>query len=268
MLYEILVAAWPLGLRGDDAEGIAAFAERVAAWQVKSLREAKLFSEWAAPDESYEGACREFLNATLDASRPVLGEIIAFSERISLPGATNGLAQTLLRLATPGVPDLYQGTEFWDQSLVDPDNRRPVDYAARETALAAGVAPAALLAAWQSGAVKQAVIARGLQFRQAQPEIFAQGDYRKLEAEGPAAAHVLAFARQYKGKTIIGAVTRLAANFGLSLPLVPAGNCHDTFLNLPAGEFVDVLDAGVISQPRLPVSRLFAKLPIALLASR
>jgi (1->4)-alpha-D-glucan 1-alpha-D-glucosylmutase len=268
MLYEILVAAWPLGLRGDDAEGIAAFAERVAAWQVKSLREAKLFSEWAAPDESYEGACKEFLSGALDGSRAVLGEIVAFAERISTAGAINGLSQTLLRLTTPGVPDLYQGTEFWDQSLVDPDNRRPVDYPAREAALKANQAPAALLAEWRSGAVKQGIIARALKFREARPEIFAHGDYRKLEAEGPAAAHVLAFARQYKGKTIVVAVTRLSANFELALPLVPAADWGETFLNFSPGSFVDVLNDGVVGEGRLAVSRLFEKLPVALLASR
>jgi (1->4)-alpha-D-glucan 1-alpha-D-glucosylmutase len=185
-----------------------------------------------------------------------------------MPGAINGLAQTLLRLTTPGVPDLYQGTEFWDQSLVDPDNRRPVDYAAREKALAAGVAPAAVLAEWQSGAVKQAIIARGLQFREAQPEIFAHGDYRKLEAEGPAAAHVLAFGRQHKGRTIVVAVTRLAANFELALPLVPAAGWGGTFLNMPAAGYVDVLNGGIIAEEQLPVSALFGKLPVALLASR
>jgi (1->4)-alpha-D-glucan 1-alpha-D-glucosylmutase len=267
MLYETLIAAWPLGLTAADTQGIAAFAERVAAWQVKSLREAKLFSEWAAPDEDYEGACKDFLLGTLDASRAVLGEIIAFAERISAPGAINGLAQTLLRLTTPGVPDLYQGTEFWDQSLVDPDNRRPVDYAARETALTA-IEPADLLPVWQNGAVKQAIIARTLKFREVEEKIFAEGDYRKLEAEGPAAAHVLAFARHFKGKTILVAVTRLAGNFGLTLPLVPAADWGETFLNLPEGSYVDVINDGVIVDNRLAISALFGKLPVALLASR
>jgi (1->4)-alpha-D-glucan 1-alpha-D-glucosylmutase len=268
MLYETLVAAWPLGLTADDAEGIAAFTERVAAWQIKSLREAKLFSEWAAPNEEYEGACREFLNGTLDPTRAVLAEIIAFAQRLGPPGAINGLSQTLLRLTTPGVPDLYQGTDFWDQSLVDPDNRRPVDYAAREKALAANAAPAELLSNWQTGAVKQAIIARSLAFRESQPDLFAYGDYRKLEAEGPAAARVLAFTRQYKGKTLITAVTRLAANFNLTSPLVPPMEWTDTFLDLPSGGFEDVLNGGVIAENRVSLQRLFEKLPVALLALR
>jgi (1->4)-alpha-D-glucan 1-alpha-D-glucosylmutase len=268
MLYETLVAAWPLGLAADDAEGITAFTERVAAWQIKSLREAKLFSEWAAPNEDYEGACREFLNGTLDPTRAVLAEIIAFAQRLGLPGAINGLAQNLLRLTTPGVPDLYQGTDFWDQSLVDPDNRRPVDYAAREKALAAGTAPAEVLPGWQSGAVKQAIIERTLAFRAAQSELFAHGDYRKLEAEGPAAAHVLAFTRQYRGKILVAAVTRLAANFNLATPLVPPTEWADTFLDLPSGGLEDVLNGGVIAENRVGLQRLFEKLPVALLALR
>jgi len=198
----------------------------------------------------------------------VAQDIAAFASRIAPAGALNSLSQTLLRLTSPGVPDLYQGTEFWDFSLVDPDNRRPVDYAAREKALAAGVAPAGLLAEWRSGAVKQAIIARALKLREAQPEVFAHGDYRKLEAEGPAAAHVLAFARQYKGKTIVVAVTRLAANFELALPLVPAGDWGETVLNFSPGSFVDVLNDGVVGEDRLAISRLFGKLPVALLASR
>jgi (1->4)-alpha-D-glucan 1-alpha-D-glucosylmutase len=268
MLYETLIAAWPLGLAADNAEGLAEFNERVAAWQIKSLREAKLFSEWAAPNEDYEGACRDFLNGTLDPSRPVLGEIIAFAERLGPAGAINGLAQTLLRLTTPGVPDLYQGTEYWDQSLVDPDNRRPVDYAAREKTLAAGTPPTELLPAWQTGAVKQAVIARTLAFRAAQPELFASGDYQKLEAEGPVAAHVLAFTRRYKGKIIVVAVTRLAVKFGLALPLVPAADWQETFITMPSGRFADVLNDGVIAGNRLPLASLFAKLPVTLLTLR
>ncbi len=268
MLYETLVAAWPLGLAADNAEGVAAFTERVAAWQMKSLREAKLFSEWAAPNDEYEGACKEFLNGTLDNARPVLAEIIAFAQRLGPPGAINGLGQTLLRLTTPGVPDLYQGTEFWDQSLVDPDNRRPVDYAARAKAIEAGIAPAELLPAWQTGEVKQAIIARGLALRQAQPALFANGDYRKLEAEGPAAAHVLAFTREYEGKTLIAAVSRLAANFTLSLPLIPAADWADTFLDIPAGGFADVLNGGVIAENRVELAMLFERLPVALLVLR
>jgi (1->4)-alpha-D-glucan 1-alpha-D-glucosylmutase len=267
MLYQTLVAAWPLGLKAEDADGIAAFAERVAAWQVKSLREAKLLSEWAAPNDIYEAACREFLSGTLDPARPVLAEIVAFAERIGPAGAVNGLAQTLLRLTTPGVPDLYQGTEYWDQSLVDPDNRRPVDFAVREASLAAARAPAALLAEWQTGAVKQAVIARALQLRAANPALFAKGDYVKLEATGPASAHILAFARTHKKRTIITAVTRLAAGLITDSPLPPPGAWADTTLPLPGSDWIDVLNGGPVTTDSIPAADLFAHLSIALLRS-
>ncbi len=264
MLYQTLVAAWPLGLTAEDANGITALAKRVAAWQVKSIREAKLNSEWAAPNEDYEGACEAFLYATLDATRPVLTEMIAFAQRLGPPGALNGLAQTLLRLTAPGVPDLYQGTDYWDQSLVDPDNRRPVDFSRRAAMLEAGRPPAALLAGWQSGAVKQAVIAKVLAFRKAEPLLFEKGDYVKLEAEGPAAAHVLAFARRYEGKTIITAVTRLAAKITGEAPLVPAEAWADTVLQLPAEGFTNLLTDATISNASVRISELFAQLPVAL----
>jgi (1->4)-alpha-D-glucan 1-alpha-D-glucosylmutase len=265
MLYQMMVAAWPLGLSAEDTVGIEAFAQRLAGWFEKSMREAKLHSEWAAPNEQYEFASQEFLRNALDPTRPVLAEIIALAERLGPPGAINGLAQTLLRLTAPGVPDMYQGCEFWDQSLVDPDNRRPVDYAARETALAAAVPPGELLMAWQTGAVKQAIIAKALAARQANPELFADGNYRKLEAEGPAAAHVLAFSREHRGQVIVAAVTRLSAKGVAEKPLLPSSFWQDTFINLPAGRMSDVLGGGSLENERILVSEMFEHLPVALL---
>ncbi|HWV61981.1 MAG TPA: malto-oligosyltrehalose synthase, partial [Oxalicibacterium sp.] len=143
MLYQMIVGAWPPELEVDDAEGLASYAERLAAWQQKSLREAKLYSSWAAPHEDYEQACRQFLDALFDRARsgPFLDEVREWVRRITPAALANSLAQTLLRLTSPGMPDLYQGTEFWDFSLVDPDNRRPVDYAARIAALNDAASP-------------------------------------------------------------------------------------------------------------------------------
>lgn len=267
MLYQTLVSAWPLGLSAANAEGLENFRERVAGWQVKSMREAKLNSEWASPNEPYEAACLNFLEGTLDPSRPVLAEIIAFAARLNAPGAINGLAQTLLRLTAPGVPDLYQGTEFWDQSLVDPDNRRPVDFVQRAAALQAGVAPAEALAEWQSGAVKQAIIARTLALRADVSHLFAQGGYTKLEASGPAARHILAFARQTKTHSIVTAVTRLAANLVTDTPLVPEAAWADTTLKLPRRAWIDVLSGGQFTDTEIPAASLFGKLPVCLLLS-
>ncbi len=267
MLYQMLVAAWPIGLSADDLAGIEIFSERVAAWQTKSVREAKLLSEWAAPNETYEAALEEFLRGVLDPTRPVLQEIVQFAARLNFPGAINGLAQTILRLTVPGVPDLYQGTEFWDQSLVDPDNRRPVDYAARETALNAESDIPGLLRTWRSGFVKQAIIAKVLNFRKANTDLFETGDYQKLETEGETSQHVLAFTRRIQGKTILVATTRLAAKLCGDMPLAKTESWQDTKLELPAGEMTNILTGDVLTGEDIFVSDLFAKLPIALLAS-
>jgi (1->4)-alpha-D-glucan 1-alpha-D-glucosylmutase len=267
MLYQTLVSAWPFGLKAEDAEGLAAYTARLEGWLEKSLREAKRHSEWAAPNEAYETAAKQFLSATLDPARPVLGEIITFAERLGAPGAINGLAQTLLRLTAPGVPDLYQGTEFWDLSLVDPDNRRPVDFAARQAALTANLAPAALLADWQSGAVKQAIIARALALRARQPALFAHGIYKKLEAEGAQASHVLAFSRGTGRSRIITVATRLGAQFVTDTPLVPAATWGDTRLPRTPGAWTEIRTGNHFSGQNMNLSAVLAQLPIALLAA-
>ena len=272
MLYQTLVAAWPLGLGADDSEGIAAYAARISAWAEKSVREAKLRSEWAAPDEAYEAALHEFIAATLDPKRPVLAEIAAFAARLDLPGAVNGLTQTLLRLTAPGVPDLYQGAEFWDQSLVDPDNRRPVDFTARAAMLNTRLPPAARLAAWRDGGLKQAVIARALSLRAAHPLLFAKGGYQRLDAEGPAAAHVLAFARRHGDKILVAAAVRLPAGAleHATLPLLPPAFWAGTAITLPrAGFWQDTLRDQKLRASAAPMQagELFAALPVALLLS-
>ena len=285
MLYQTLVAAWPLDLAADDADGLAAFRDRVGAWLEKAVREAKRHSEWAAPNEAYEGACREFLARCLDPARsaPVAQELAAFAARIAPAGVVNSLAQTLLRLTVPGVPDLYQGTEFWDFSLVDPDNRRPVDWPARVAALDDARAPADLLATWHNGHVKQALIARALALRARTPSLFAEGTYHRLSVEGPAAAHVLAFARIHRDHVAVVAVTRLAAAHLASdpgsfvLPKIPAAAWDGTTVGLPrqvhGRDLVDVLDAtqrtvGTQGAGRIDAAALFAALPVALLEAR
>lgn len=265
MLYQTLVAAWPLGLRAENQTGIDEFSKRIAAWQIKSLREAKIYTEWAAPNEVYEAACGEFIAGVLASSRPILAEIIQFAERLNAPGAINGLTQTLLRLTAPGVPDLYQGTEFWDQSLVDPDNRRPVDYEARVAALSHGGLPGRLLGTWQSGAVKQAIIAATLNFRKANAKLFDKGDYKKRDAQGPCAHHILAFTRHYRDKTILVATTRLAAKLCVDAPLVPAASWQGTALSLPQAGMQDILTGVVHPSRHIQAAELFSQLPVALL---
>jgi (1->4)-alpha-D-glucan 1-alpha-D-glucosylmutase len=199
MLYQVLVGAWPLELLPDDAAGLQAFGERVLGWQQKALREAKLATDWIAHNDDYEGGSRRFLQALLSPPRAAafLHELHAWVQETAPAAAANGLVQTLLKYTAPGMPDLYQGTEFWDLSLVDPDNRRPVDFAARAEALERhrGQPLAALRAHWRDGALKQALIARLLACRAAAPALFAQGEYRPLAVQGPSAGHLLAFER-------------------------------------------------------------------------
>lgn len=275
MLYQTLVGAWPLGLPADDEAGVAAFLERVAAWQEKALREAKRRTEWAVPNAEYEAACRDFLFAIMapDRASHLREEIAAFAGRIAPAGAVNGLAQALLRCTAPGVPDLYQGTEFWDLSLVDPDNRRPVDWEARRAALEAAAPPAELLPHWQDGRVKQAVIARALALRAERPALFAQGDYQPVTVEGPMAPHVLAFLRTHRGEAVLAVATRLpgAVLRDGPLPLLSGAEWSGTDLRLPpsweARHWREALtgEGPRASGDRLPVGQVLARLPVALL---
>ena len=280
ILYQTLLGAWPLDLAPDDADGMAAFRDRVAAWQQKALREAKRHSGWAVPDEAYEQAAQDFLAGVLDPERPahVVSELHELVQRIAVPGALNALSQMVLRLTTPGVPDLYQGTEYWDFSLVDPDNRRPVDYAARAASLQAGLAPAALMPAWRDGRVKQAILHRALALRARLPELFARGAYQKLAVEGPACEHVLAFSRQQGDQTVIVVVSRLSARADLrGTPVIPPAFWAGTSLvlarSLHEHRLINVLgdqDAHVAAgrDGRVAVDGCLAALPVALLEVR
>jgi len=268
MLYQTLIGAWPLAA---TAEGLTDFQERVWGWWEKSIREAKLRSEWAAPDEAYEQACRQFLDGVFDGARATAtrGEIEAFATAIAPAGALNALSQTVLKYTAPGVPDLYQGTELWDFSLVDPDNRRPVDYAAHRGGLEADGNPASLLAHWQDGAVKQAIIARLLALRTTHPALFADGGYTPLGMTGAGSDQVMGFARQHEAQRLIVIVSRLAsAAIGDgSTPLIPASEWGDTALTVPlTGTSQDVL-TGSIYRDVAKIADLLRDLPVAVLLS-
>jgi len=210
MLYQMIVGAWPPALNPSDEAGCKAFAERLAGWQQKALREAKLRTDWTAPNEQYETTARDFLFSLVARGSRFLPIAHSFIDLISPAGAVNGLVQTVLKMTVPGMPDFFQGTEFWDFSLVDPDNRRPVDYRARLDALAAGAAPVECLGCWRDGRVKQAIIHRVLGLRRRVPDLFAQGDYSPLPVKGPLEGHVVAFTRSLGRSVIIVVVPRLA----------------------------------------------------------
>ena len=235
ILYQMLLGAWPPTLDRHDKPALQHFAERLAQWQQKALREAKLRSHWLWPDDAYETACRDYLFGLL-ANPKLCEEVAAAARELDLPGALNGLVQTALRLTVPGVPDLYQGCELWDYSLVDPDNRRPVDHTARLALLKAEHEPGEALANWHDGAVKQALIARLLALRHAQPTLFRHGDYRELAVTGRHAERVVAFLRQHGSQQLLVAVPRLAAGLlrGSDLPLVPSRQWEATYIQLPS----------------------------------
>jgi malto-oligosyltrehalose synthase len=269
MLLQMIVGAWPLELAVDDTGGRRAFAERLARWQEKALREAKLATDWAEPNAAYETAARDLLTALIekDAAPELLADVVAFAQRISAAGAVNGLAQTLLKLTVPGVPDIYQGTEFWDFSLVDPDNRRPVDFAARAAALDA--APLADPAThWRDGRIKQTVIARTLALRREKPALFADGSYEPIAVRGEHADRVIAFARRLGGEIAIVVVPRVASRL-----LEPGGIAfasrawRDTGVALDVDEaFVDLFSGTRFrGNAQIAVGELFEQRPFSLL---
>ena len=236
ILFQTILGAWPLDLAASDDFGLAAFAARLAAWQEKALREAKRRSSWTEPDLGYERRCRDFL-ARVMAPAPAEGlaaDLAAMVARLAPAGALNSLAQTTLRLTTPGIPDLYQGTELWDFSLVDPDNRGPVDFTALDSGLS-DASPADYLPRWRDGRVKQALICRLLHLRARFPALFAEGGYIPLSLIGRHAGHALAFARTHREQAVVVVATRLAARLPsvVEQPLVVPAAWEDTALRLP-----------------------------------
>ncbi len=274
MLLQMVVGAWPLDLERGDGAGRKVFAERLCGWQQKALREAKLESDWAAVDEAYEQAARSItVRLVAEAATPdLLDDVLAFVRRISPAGAVNGLAQCLLKLTVPGVPDLYQGTDFWDFSLVDPDNRRPVDFAARERMEDAPLPE--VIRHWRDGRIKQALIRRILALRKRAPHLFAEGTYHPVEVEGPARGSVVAFLRRAGDEWMLVVVPRLVAALmseegGLGFrPDVWSGTTmklDDDF----AGAAYDILSSCSVELPSGPVSvgTIWSKLPVALVTS-
>lgn len=237
ILYQALLGSWPLDLHDGDQAGLADYAKRIWQWQQKALREAKLQSSWSAPNEAYENAAQSFTEKLLTGEE---GELLRAAlhktvNSIAAAGALNGLAQTLLRMTVPGVPDLYQGNEFWDFSLVDPDNRRPVDYAAREQALEAALPVGELLHDWRDGRIKQALIAQVLNLRVEHAELFRRGSYQALEVLGSQAHNVLAFVREHAGQQAIVIVPIRCASLleNSAVPQVDALRWGDTRVVLP-----------------------------------
>ena len=266
MLYQTLLGAWPL--EGVDASLVA----RMEEYAIKAAREGKVETSWINPDEAYEEGVKCFVRRMLDAgeSAPFIDSFAALAKRTALLGALNSLSQLALKATMPGVPDFYQGTEFWDLSLVDPDNRRPVDFAARAAALGRlGSSPdwAALAAAWPDGRLKLALTRALIALRNEHAALFADGGYRPLEVKGPHREHVVAFARTSGRGAVVIAVGRLFARFTEGGRRWPAAQDWDAALVLDG--FSSIRDTLVTGrnwrQGDVPIAQLFDPVPVAIL---
>jgi (1->4)-alpha-D-glucan 1-alpha-D-glucosylmutase len=278
--YQTLVGAWPLDLAPDATDQVARFAERVQATMTKVVREAKVRSSWSNPNADYEAALGRFVAGALDASRPnpFLAEVCGFVGALARAGAINALAQTLIKLTAPGVPDIYQGSDLWDFSMVDPDNRRPPAWDLRRQLLAELGARyanrplddadfAALAQAWRDGREKLFVIWRTLRFRAAEPALFAQGSYQPLVIGGRYADHLCAFLRQHDGRVSATVAPRLVGRFLKEEATIDWG---DTAIALPEGtRWRDVLAGRSLEviAGQVAAGDLLRSFPVALIAS-
>jgi (1->4)-alpha-D-glucan 1-alpha-D-glucosylmutase len=272
LFYQALAGAWPAELSPDDNGAVEALGARMDAYMLKVVREAKVRTSWTAPNVDYEAMVAAFVRGAL-ADRAFLSDFCRRIAPLLLAGAVNSLAQLAIKLTAPGVPDIYQGTEFWDLSLVDPDNRRPPGFAACEAALREIEAQSwdALLADWSSGRVKARMLAVGLALRRDRIDLFAKGEYLPLETAGERANHLVAFARRLDNEWLILVATRLplALLQGTEQPLVPPERWGDTRILLPAdvqGELRDVATGARLSAgPEFCARQLLRTLPVALL---
>jgi (1->4)-alpha-D-glucan 1-alpha-D-glucosylmutase len=288
LLYQTLLGTWPLTPVHDAA--FAAYRERIDEYLVKASREAKRRTSWANVNVDYEEALRQFIRLALERREGNLfaTEVADLARVMARFGFLNSLSQTLLKLTAPGVPDIYQGNEIWDDSLVDPDNRRPVDYEHRRRLLAdvKGWAQDSLaehlrdaLESIEDGRCKLYLTARTLEFRSEREALFRVGDYVPLRVQGEYAAHVVAFARTLNDQVAVVAAPRLSARLyaGRDAAATPAEIWADTRIELPrrlaTTRLRNLLDGTTLGpetsgeRPALPVSALFAHFPVALLTN-
>jgi (1->4)-alpha-D-glucan 1-alpha-D-glucosylmutase len=280
LLYQTLIALWPTprgGRRVDDLPDRTwrdAIQRRLVQYMLKAVREAKTRTSWSRPDARYEEAVRRFTGAILEPSEdaPFLPDVARLVSRLAPVGAWNALARLAVHLTAPGTPDVYQGDEFWNYALVDPDNRRPVDYAAR------GVALDDLRdfeRVFEDGSpldlgdprLKLFVTSRLLLARRSHPELFTRGSYTPLKIRGPKAQHIFAHAREFGGKAVVVAVPRLSCEL-----VEGSESCWlDTAVELPnslRGRPLRPVIAGkpvVADSDSIPIQRLLDPLPIGVL---
>jgi len=297
LFYQTLIGVWPGG-RPDRAE-LDALSARLEAYMLKAAREAKLHTSWINPSPAYEEAVTAFVRAVLarPLDDPFWALFIPWTEHVTWAAVQSSLAQVVLKVASPGVPDFYQGAELWDTRMVDPDNRSPVDFAGLERRLDQLITRAAgegglsdlvrdLAAKPDDPAIKLFTVWRSLQLRRRHPEVFTAGDYVPLDTAGPHAGHVIALARTSSKATVVAVVGRLFARLreecapaldpaSLAGLAVGAPWWETTRVVLPPhldrGRFKDQLTGrmvavgGTAGQPSLAASEVFGTLPVALL---
>jgi (1->4)-alpha-D-glucan 1-alpha-D-glucosylmutase len=287
-LYQTLLGVWPFNHDPQNREAHEELVERVKQYMCKAMKEAKVATSWVNPNQPYEEAVLNFVTAILDPNDPknkFLPDFVSFQKKVAHYGAFNALSQTLLKLTSPGVPDIYQGNETWDFSLVDPDNRRPVDYALRQRMLsemeqirdAAGAA--SLVENKEDGRIKLYITSKALKYRQEHRSLFETGTYTPLEVQGSRQDNVCAFARNYQDQALVVVaprlLTRLAAKAGeigqvtgnvwadssLVLPVALGG--IKRFRNIFTGEVLEAVTQD--GKNILPLDQIFTSFPVAML---
>jgi (1->4)-alpha-D-glucan 1-alpha-D-glucosylmutase len=282
LLYQTMIGAWPF--RGAE---VPAFKERLKAYVVKAAKEAKVHTSWIDPNPDYEHALGAFVDAIFKTSNQdkFLTDFLKFQKRIAFYGAFNALGQVLLKIGSPGVSDFYQGTELWDFSLVDPDNRRPVDFKKRIRLLedlrrleTEGLLPVVseLLGRWEDGQIKLFITSKALECRRNQSTLFLEGDYVPLYASGRRKEHVCAYARRQGEVWIVVAVPRLLTRLlpqgklGLGQGVWGTGRlvlpreAPERWQNILTGEMVRATPA--FRRKVLPLKTVFQRAPVALLS--
>jgi (1->4)-alpha-D-glucan 1-alpha-D-glucosylmutase len=289
LLYQTLVGTWPVEPINDAQR--TAYRDRILQYMAKALREAKVHTAWLNPSEAYETAVREFVGDLLSERAAAFQEDLArFARQVADAGFVNSLAQVVLKCTLPGVPDFYQGTELWDFNLVDPDNRQPVDFELRRRSLDRMIQAAEndlptcaqrVAERWPDADVKLWVTARCLHLRLKRPELVTCGDYISIAASGPAAEHVVSFARRYDEQWVIVAVPRQFYHLqqrptSRKESGVPQADWSDTRLVLPddtpttfhcdvSRRTIDIKRSE--GESTLEVAELFRVLPVAVLGS-
>ncbi|MCK4910512.1 MAG: malto-oligosyltrehalose synthase [Thermodesulfovibrionales bacterium] len=284
LLYQILLGAWPHeGLAKDDI-GMEGFGSRIKHYMTKAAREAKTHTTWISPDMEYEDALESFIDRAL-ASEDFMGSFVDIQQTVSFYGMLNSLSQTLLKITCPGVPDFYQGTEIWNLTLVDPDNRLPVDYGRLEHMLAeAEGAPEGFRKSMfqnpDNGRIKLFLTRKALMYRFDNMDLFLEGGYTPLEVSGARGRHIVAFARSLGSLTAIVIVPRLMTQV-IPAGEFPIGSCwEDTRVTLPQemrarGFFKNILTGDHLntggaegSRPFISVQEALSTLPVCLLEGR